>query len=136
FPIGDFPVARLCAREARAEHLPHLIAAFHGLYVPCEGNEVAPVAFRSEHRYGGVEITCRKSRFEFVKKDLDARVERSVEHDFPPAGSISILLQIAETTISELSNESTLARPDFPGNPIGARCPQSLLPKIVPACVP
>ena len=62
-----------------------MIAAFHGLDVPGEGNEVAPVAFRREHPYRGVDIACRKRRIKFVKKALNARVKRGVEHHFLPA---------------------------------------------------
>ena len=92
-PLGDFPVARLCARNARAEHVADLIAAFHGLDIPGEGDEVAPVAFRCEHRHGGVEIACHKRGFEFVKKDLDARVKRGVEHYFLPGVVFNFFLR-------------------------------------------
>ena len=91
FPLGDFPVAWLYARKARAQHLSHLIVAFHGLDVPGEGNKIAPVAFRREHPYRGVDIACRKCRIKFVKKALNARVERGVEHHFLPASFLFFL---------------------------------------------
>ena len=111
FPLGDFPVARLYARKARVEHLPHLIAAFHSLEVPGEGNEVAPVAFQREHSYRGVDIACRKRCIKFVKKDLNARVKRGVEHHFLPVSFLSFSADIA--TLSQLSDESRLAQSDF-----------------------
>ncbi|MBB2738951.1 UNVERIFIED_ORG: hypothetical protein HNR58_007648 [Bradyrhizobium lupini] len=71
-------------REAVREHVADLIAAFHGLDVPGEGNEVAPVAFLSEHSYGGVEIAGRKRSFKLVEENLNARTKRGVEHHFLP----------------------------------------------------
>jgi len=70
-----------------------LIRAFHGLDVPGESNEVAPVAFRREHPYRGVDIACRKRRIKFVKKDFNACVERGVEHHSLPA-SFSVFLRM------------------------------------------
>ncbi len=112
FSLGDFPVAGFYVREARAEHLAHLVATFHGFDVPGEGNKVAPVAFRCEHPYGLVEIACSKRRFEFVKKDLDARIERSVEHHFLPMLFFSVSADVA--TLSQVLDESRLAQSDFP----------------------
>jgi hypothetical protein len=66
------------------EHVADLIAAFHRLDVPGERNKVAPVAFRSEHSNGGVEIARHKRGVEFVEKNLNARVKRGVEHHFLP----------------------------------------------------
>src|SRR6185369_12296504 len=66
------------------EHVADLIAAFHGPDVPGEGNQVAPVAFRSEHSYGGVEIARRKRGFKLVEENLDARAKHGVEHRFLP----------------------------------------------------
>ena len=82
FTLGGFPVARLHMREAMCEHVADLIAAFHGLDVPSEGNEVAPVAFRSEHSRGGVEIARRERGIKLVEENLDARAKRGVEHHF------------------------------------------------------
>ena len=56
------------------EHISDLIAILHRLDVPGEGNKVAPVAFRSEHSHRGVEIAGHQRGFEFVEKNLDARV--------------------------------------------------------------
>src|ERR1700730_3707088 len=91
-PLGDFPVARLHARKAMREHIADLIAVLHRLDVPGEGNKVAPVAIRSEHSHGGVEIAGHQRGFEFVEKSLDARVQRGVEHDFLPKVLFSVLL--------------------------------------------
>ncbi|MGY4500631.1 uncharacterized protein (DUF2461 family) [Bradyrhizobium sp. GM24.11] len=49
-----------------------------------KGNKVAPVAFRSEHSHGGVEIARRKRGFKLVEENLDARANRGVEHHFLP----------------------------------------------------
>ena len=112
FPLSDYPVARAYVRKARAEHLAHLIAAFHGSDVPGEGNKVAPVAFRREHRCSGVNTACRKRSIKFVKKDLNARVKRGVEHHFLPVSFFSFSADIA--TLSRPSVESRLAQSDFP----------------------
>src|SRR4029453_19084519 len=108
FPLGDFPVARLYARKARAEHFAHLIAAFHGLDVPGEVNELAPVACQHEHPYRGVDIACRKRRIKLVKKGLNARVKRGVEHHLLPVSFLSFSADVA-TYPNYLMNQA------FPG---------------------
>jgi hypothetical protein len=55
---------------------------FHGLEVPGEGDEVAPVALLGEEVGGIVDPAGLKGRTERVEKRLDARGGGFVEHMF------------------------------------------------------
>jgi len=54
--IGDTPVRRLGVDKARLQHVTHLILTFHGFDVPCEGDEIAPVAIGLKQCDGAVDV--------------------------------------------------------------------------------
>ncbi len=85
-PLGDFPVARLHAHEARAEHVADLVAAFHRLDVPGERDEVAPVAFRSERFHGGRRDRPPQARLRICREKPGRARQRWCRASFPPEG--------------------------------------------------
>src|SRR5690606_8940313 len=79
---SDPPVRRLGGGKLRLQHVAHLIAAFDGLDVPGEGDEVAPVALLGEKADGIVDPAGGKGRAERIEKRLDAGGGGFLEHRF------------------------------------------------------
>src|SRR5262249_55535773 len=69
---------------AMGEHVPDLIAPFHRLDVPGEGDEIAPIALLSEHGDRSVNIARRQGGVEFAEEGRHPGSGRSVEHRVLP----------------------------------------------------
>ncbi len=80
--LGDAPARRCRALELMAQHVGDLGAALHGLDVPGEGDEVAPVAVLREHLRGAVDVPGLEGRTERIQKLGDLIACRCVEHVF------------------------------------------------------
>jgi hypothetical protein len=63
------------------EHVANLVLALHGLDVPGEGHEVAPVAVVLEQRDGALHVVSGQGLVERVEQIGNFAVRGFVEHD-------------------------------------------------------
>ena len=85
FTLGDPPVRRFRLRQLAHQHGAHLVAAFHGLDVPGEGHQVAPVAILLKTRDRTVDVAGGKCRAEAVEQVGKLLVGGFVEHQISSA---------------------------------------------------
>ena len=58
FALGERPVGGFRCRKLAFQHVADLVAAFHGLDVPGEGNEIAPIAILLKQADRRVDVAC------------------------------------------------------------------------------
>src|SRR6266481_3519129 len=79
--IGNFPVRWLRIGEPRLEHVANLFLALHGLDVPGEGHEVAPVAVCLKEVDNASHLASGQCLVERIEKIRYFSVWGVVEHD-------------------------------------------------------
>ena len=82
--LGDAPVARLHLLEAMGQHVADLIAPFHRLDVPGEGDEIAPIALGAEHGDRRVDVAGRQRGVELAEEGRHTSIGGCVEHRVLP----------------------------------------------------
>src|SRR3984957_9046759 len=84
--LGNAPVARLRLLETMGQHVANLIAPFHGLDIPGEGDEIAPVALGAEWGDRLIDIAGRQRGVQLAEKGCHTSIGGLVDHWYPRGG--------------------------------------------------